>query len=352
MHVGSRRPASPQLVVPIESPPLAPELRTAVFVYARTTITLACPEPVRLSTFLGGLPDAYLDAGLHALDVEPGVYLAQAGPPVDVTGDPIDAVPIVDGRPARRTPRRLSRVLPSINRRALARFLRRPAAAPPRPLRAIRRILAIDEDPAALARYARGFGPGRTVLAATDPAAARELAARAPCELAIVELRIQRESGLALARELKRAQPELVVALCSAYLSVESAVAAVRAGLDAVLFKPVTAREILRRLGAATDGTEPEPETLEDAEREHIARVLADCRGNITIAARRLGIYRSSLQRRLRRLRLSGAAPQRWTCGSDGRRAGGGIAATASGSAGAASPEASSSSNPASRIIW
>src|SRR5690606_25745196 len=139
---------------------------------------------------------------------------------------------------------------------------------------------------------------------------------------------------------------------CSAYLSVESAVAAVRAGLDAVLFKPVTAREILRRLGAATDGTEPEPETLEDAEREHIARVLADCRGNITIAARRLGIYRSSLQRRLRRLRLSGAAPQRWTCGSDGRRAGGGIAATASGSAGAASPEASSSSNPASRIIW
>ena len=30
-------------------------------------------------------------------------------------------------------------------------------------------------------------------------------------------------------------------------------------------------------------------------------RVMADCNGNVSMAARKLGIYRSSLQRRLRK---------------------------------------------------
>ena len=49
------------------------------------------------------------------------------------------------------------------------------------------------------------------------------------------------------------------------------------------------------------------PETSHDvpslarAEWEHIHRVLADCQGNISDAARRLGIHRRSLQRKLRK---------------------------------------------------
>lgn len=171
----------------------------------------------------------------------------------------------------------------------------------PRPQRTIRCILAVDEDEAATRRYVRGFGPQRTVLATTDPAAARAIAGSTPLDLAIVELRIRNESGSALGLELKRRHPGLVVALCSGYLSIENAIAAVRAGIDIVLFKPVTAQEILRRIDGAADAPEPETETLESAEREHIARVLSDCGGNISMAANRLGIYRSSLQRRLRR---------------------------------------------------
>jgi transcriptional regulator of acetoin/glycerol metabolism len=46
----------------------------------------------------------------------------------------------------------------------------------------------------------------------------------------------------------------------------------------------------------------PPPRTLTIAEvvDAHIAHVLAECDGNISEAARRLGIYRSSLQRRIR----------------------------------------------------
>ena len=304
--------------------PCPSEIRTAVFAYGRTTLRLACARPIRVSAFLGAGPDVDLEAGSHELPVEPGVYLVRAreGPGVDAevrigeagpdaapdANPDLDVVTIVDGKPARRTPRRLFKVLPSIRRRELTRFLRAPAAAAP-PLRAIRRVLAIDEDEVATSRYARELGPGHTMTAVRDPAQARELAQSAPWDLAIVELRVQGESGIALARELKREQPSLAVALCSGYLTIELAVTAARTGIDVVLFKPVTVRDILRRIGAAADAIdavpEPDAETLERAEREHIARVLADCNGNITLAAHRLGIYRSSLQRRLRR---SGAA--------------------------------------------
>ncbi len=41
--------------------------------------------------------------------------------------------------------------------------------------------------------------------------------------------------------------------------------------------------------------------TLSAAQQEHIRRVLEDCGGNISEAARRLGLHRRSLQRKLRR---------------------------------------------------
>jgi two-component system response regulator RegA len=88
----------------------------------------------------------------------------------------------------------------------------------------------------------------------------------------------------------------------------------VRKGVAAVLFKPVHPSEIVRRL-CRTDPANPanpadpaEPAacdwvtpTLARAEWEHINRVLMDCNGNVSEAARRLGILRQSLQRRLRK---------------------------------------------------
>ena len=44
-----------------------------------------------------------------------------------------------------------------------------------------------------------------------------------------------------------------------------------------------------------------EPPSLARAEWEHINRVLSDCGGNISEAARQLGIHRRSLQRKLRK---------------------------------------------------
>lgn len=43
--------------------------------------------------------------------------------------------------------------------------------------------------------------------------------------------------------------------------------------------------------------------SLDDAKRLHATHVLRDCGGNISVAAKRLGLARSSLQRMLRRWR-------------------------------------------------
>ncbi|HRB12042.1 MAG TPA: helix-turn-helix domain-containing protein, partial [Vicinamibacteria bacterium] len=56
----------------------------------------------------------------------------------------------------------------------------------------------------------------------------------------------------------------------------------------------------------ATDGGSAgapidETPSLARVEWEHIQRVLSDCEGNVSEAARRLGVHRRSLQRKLSR---------------------------------------------------
>ena len=73
-------------------------------------------------------------------------------------------------------------------------------------------------------------------------------------------------------------------------------------GATGYLTKPVDADQIL----AAFEPAEPQParparrrQPLARVEWEHIQRVLADCDGNISQAARLLGLHRRSLQRKL-----------------------------------------------------
>lgn len=169
--------------------------------------------------------------------------------------------------------------------------------------RPIRTVLVVDDDESIITTWRRGAGAERTVHSANDEAGARALIAIYEFDLAIVDLRIGATSGIDVVRMLRDHSPELPIALCSGYLSIDVTVAAVRAGADIIAFKPITFREVLQRLEdneseAPTIGDTP---TLARAEWEHIMRVLGDCEGNVSAAARRLGIYRSSLQRRLRK---------------------------------------------------
>jgi two-component system response regulator RegA len=97
------------------------------------------------------------------------------------------------------------------------------------------------------------------------------------------------------------------VVVLTGYGSIATAVDAVRLGASHYLPKPADADEIIAAfsrdereplLGTADDFKAP---SLARAEWEHISRVLSDCGGNISEAARRLGMHRRSLQLKLKK---------------------------------------------------
>jgi two-component system, response regulator RegA len=164
-------------------------------------------------------------------------------------------------------------------------------------------VLLVDDDDLWVRACERGFrGMGCTVRAAASVTGALASASAQPPDLVVVDVRLGAESGIDLIEPLRQAHPDCTIAMVSAYLSVASTAVAVRKGAHLVLFKPVHPTEIVRRL-PQLDADEPAcvTPTLARAEWEHIQRVLRDCNGNVSEAARRLGILRQSLQRRLRK---------------------------------------------------
>jgi len=164
-------------------------------------------------------------------------------------------------------------------------------------------VLLVDDDEPWLRACVRGFrGIASTVRTATTVAGAIAAAAAQPPDLVVADIRIGSESGLDLIEPLRHARPDGKLVMVSAYLSVALTAAAVRKGADLVLFKPVHPTEIVRQLdSSAEDERSWVTPSLARAEWEHMNRVLMDCDGNVSEAARRLGILRQSLQRRLRK---------------------------------------------------
>jgi two-component system response regulator RegA len=128
---------------------------------------------------------------------------------------------------------------------------------------------------------------------------------------AVVDLRLRRDSGLDALSEIKARWPEAAVVVLTGYGSIATAVQAVKLGAHNYLTKPVDIDQIERAFlgdpGLAIEEeevTEDQPaefQTLARHEREYIEYVLAECDGNISQAARRLGLHRQSLQRKLRK---------------------------------------------------
>ena len=163
-------------------------------------------------------------------------------------------------------------------------------------------VLVVDDDPSILNAYSRSLGYLGQVVTAPDPEAALTMARIVVPDIAIVDLRLGSESGIPVVRALRKLNAGMRIALFSGYMSIDDAVAAVKAGADAVLEKPTTPAEVLRRLEESSPTTEPTPvASIGRVEWKHVHGALADANGNITQAARRLGIFRTSLQRKLRK---------------------------------------------------
>jgi two-component system response regulator RegA len=164
-------------------------------------------------------------------------------------------------------------------------------------------VLVVDDDEIFRNRLARALEDrGLAVTVAGDHDAALDEARKESPELAIVDLKMPGGSGLDVVRDLLALDAGTRVVVLTGYGSIATAVEAIKLGAVHYLPKPADCDEILAALGMAVgDGAAAElaTPTLARAEWEHIQRVLADCAGNISEAARRLGIHRRSLQRKL-----------------------------------------------------
>ena len=169
-------------------------------------------------------------------------------------------------------------------------------------------ILIVDDDPVFRGRLEQALHDrGYDVRAAGDAESAVAMARAESPELAVVDLRMPGRSGLELVRDLKTVDASTRIVVLTGYGSIATAVDAVHLGAAHYLPKPADADEIIAAFardpkdplaGAPGDFAAP---TLERAEWEHIQRVLSDCGGNISEAARRLGMHRRSLQLKLRK---------------------------------------------------
>ncbi len=164
-------------------------------------------------------------------------------------------------------------------------------------------LLLVDDDEAFRTRLGRALGErGYAVTLAGSVDEALALATEAP-EFAVLDLRMPGASGLELLSALKAQDPNTRVVMLTGYGSISTAVEATRRGAAVYLTKPVDADAVHRALSgdAAPPAVEPETPTLARAEWEYIHRVLHDCGDNISEAARRLGLHRRSLQRKLQK---------------------------------------------------
>jgi two-component system response regulator RegA len=120
----------------------------------------------------------------------------------------------------------------------------------------------------------------------------------------VVDLKLGTENGLDVVRDLHAIDPTTKILVLTGYGSIATALESVRLGAANYLTKPVDADQVLAAIdGRDASATAVAPPvvvpSLARVEWEHIQRVLADCDGNVSQAARLLGIHRRSLQRKL-----------------------------------------------------
>jgi two-component system, response regulator RegA len=166
-------------------------------------------------------------------------------------------------------------------------------------------VLVVDDDEVFRGRLCRAFRDrGCDAHEADKAEEVFRLAGSVSPDLVLLDLKMPGLNGLDLIQDIKKLDSTIAVIILTGYGSIPTAMKALRLGADHYLSKPADAEQILSAYGdLSTDSTDKPTLTtvpsLARVEWEHIQRVLSDCDGNITQAAKLLGIHRRSLQRKL-----------------------------------------------------
>ena len=167
------------------------------------------------------------------------------------------------------------------------------------------RMLLIDDDLAFCQVLARLLARrGIEVQARHDAATALAALDDFRPDGIVLDLKLGADNGLLLIRDLRQRCPQARIVLATGYASIATAVDAMRRGAWNYLPKPFDIEALAQSFESpAAEAPPPEPPldppSLRRQGWEHVQRVLAECGGNVSAAARVLGVDRRTLQRRL-----------------------------------------------------
>jgi two-component system response regulator RegA len=171
-------------------------------------------------------------------------------------------------------------------------------------------LMLIVEDDASFARtLKRSFERrGYEVLVANSLEQLREVTAeRAPTH-AVVDLKLGGASGLACVEAMHMRDPSTLIVVLTGYASISTAVDAIKLGACYYLAKPSNTDDIeaafARVEGSAQTPVGERQTSFKTREWELIHQTLAESNFNISETARRLGMHRRSLARKLEKRRV------------------------------------------------
>lgn len=167
-------------------------------------------------------------------------------------------------------------------------------------------LLIVDDDPLFCRVLGRSLTQrGYAVQAASTGAQAIELTQQRRFEYVVVDLRLENESGLSLVPMLRARLPDARILVLTGYASIATAIEAIKLGATHYLAKPADADAVIAALHRDTPQPDlhvaPEPMSIDRLAWEHVQKVLSECDGNISEAARRLNMHRRTLQRKLQK---------------------------------------------------
>ena len=168
------------------------------------------------------------------------------------------------------------------------------------------RVLMLVEDDAAFARtLGRSFERrGYQVVHASSLDTTTELLQHHSPGYAVVDLKLEGEaSGLACVEALHDHNPDMLIVVLTGYASIATAVEAVKLGACHYLAKPSNTDDIEAAFqnasGNADVAISSRATSLKTLEWERIHETLAETGFNISETARRLGMHRRTLARKL-----------------------------------------------------
>ena len=167
-------------------------------------------------------------------------------------------------------------------------------------------ILLVDDDEAFRDALARALERREFIVhKAGDHKTALNLTEKYTPPLGIIDLCIGEESGLQVIETLASRYPDMRLVVLTGFASITTAVEAIKLGAKHYLTKPADVDAIIDALyqdeGNADIDAAQQPMSVKRLEWEHIQKTLAEHDGNVSAAARALGMHRRTLQRKLQK---------------------------------------------------